>query len=146
MTQKKAYNHLTLKERYYIQHYLKLGMSVASIAEALNRAKSTIHREINKCIFKSFYNPYMGAIVYLRLRQARVHNNTINRNENLKDFILKNLAVGVSPNTIADFLREKYPKFFVSASTIYRYVNGDYGKMLELKQYLPTQRIKQEKL
>jgi IS30 family transposase len=132
---KKPYKHLTNKERIYIRDCLQAGISVATIAENLERNKSTIHRDINRCVFKWLYNPFFASFVYLNTKQ-RVNKRKINKNDTLRHCIIANIIRGNSPERIAKYLNDK-TNLPISTSTIYRYVHSMQGVMLDLPECLP---------
>jgi IS30 family transposase len=51
-----AFHHLTLEERYQIYAFLKAGYSIDAIAQKLERAPSTISRELKRNV-----NPALSA-------------------------------------------------------------------------------------
>ena len=117
---------LNLGERTIIQERYRYGYSMRDIAKELDRNVSTIIREING-------KPRKGIgkyIAYLAHRQAlerikkRGNISKIDKYLELKEYIIKKLKLGWSPEQISGRLRKEYPSnqiMCISHEAIYQY-------------------------
>jgi IS30 family transposase len=147
----KAFNRITYHERVIIENrYCVDGKSMRSIALELNRPTSAISREINGKPRKS-----MGRY-RADLAQARADKNRHKQGRNtkclyepLREYVVKKLKLGWSPEQISLRLPIKYPKdtdMRISYEAIYQYVyslvhRGGHGYVKkgceDLRPYLP---------
>lgn len=123
-----AHQHLTDKERFYIEQRLAEGDSIPNIAKVLGRHKTTLYREI-----KRNTDPSIGFYSYLRARNiviARKHTTVrrvkiLNRLDPIATNLLsKALKERMSPEQISGLLREEC-QISLSHQTLYRYLWAD---------------------
>ncbi len=121
-----SYSRLSLSEREYIFSHHFVGQSLRKIARALNRAPSTISREIKRYQYKwRNYSPsgwhFMAAKSF---SSRRLGKRKIVLNLELKEAILEKLRLYWSPEQIEKFLKSQYNDRHMQASkeTIYTYL------------------------
>jgi len=120
---------LTLEERIKIRTYLECSTNASQIAKKLNRARSTITRELNKWgIMKNFqdYDPQL-AHSFTRDGMGVVHRyeNKLSRNTKLLNYVKGRLKKKWSPEQISNRLKMDYPDdktMRISHESIYKYI------------------------
>ncbi len=113
---------LTLTEREEISRGLASKQSIRSIAKQLNRAPSTISREINRNGGLHLYRASKADKLTWE-KALRPKTCKLAYNHNLIKVITKKLQLFWSPQQIAGWLKLEYPKderYHVSHETIYR--------------------------
>jgi transposase, IS30 family len=142
----KRYHHLSLFERETLGKLLFKGMSLADIAKAMGRNKSTLSREISRTqLGRGGYSAFSAEVVVQRRHLSAKKPRKIESNEKLKEFIHKHLRLEWSPEQIANRLKLEYPtdeSMQASHETIYTYLyvlpRGELKK--ELMKYLRQER------
>lgn len=124
-----SYNHLTIEERSCIYQFMKLGMSIRKISEALKRSPSTISREIkrnssdievNKGRYRRYF-PIKANEKYLD-RRKDCHRKT-KFSEIVLDYVANKINEHWSPEQIAN--RNINQNIGIpSTSTIYRMIHS----------------------
>ena len=121
-----TYTRLILSEREEISISTMQSKSIRSIAKKLNRAPSTISRELQRN--RTSNNAYRAVVAQSRAN-VRAHISRRQRklviNQKLKRFIVAHLKEYWSPEQIAKKLRFMYPSdmsMHVSHETIYSYL------------------------
>ena len=123
----KKHRRLTLKERVIIQTLLKEKKSKAYIAKTLNRAPSTIGREINKWVqnkgdkYEADLSHWYAKDDYKNKRNL----DKISQHSLLRFFVYKGLLSNWTPEQISGRLKELYPNdpiMSISHEAIYRYI------------------------
>lgn len=117
-----SYTHLTIEERACIFQYKNMGMSIRSIARALNRNPSTISRELrrNKSGRKFPYHAVSAQRKYNKRRQSC--HRKINLKSDVKNYIESKIDLTWSPEQIANYKCNEL-EFIPSCSTIYRWID-----------------------
>ena len=137
-----GYSHLDLEARCAIARLHEAGQSIGQIATALDRAPSTISRELKRNSgTKVGYQP---AYAHEQTRARRWTGSKLERDGALRDTVLGALKAGWSPEQIAGRLRQQKAAVTVSHETIYRFIyaqmrrtqNGDW------RHYLPRAKFK----
>lgn len=125
-----SYTHLTLKERYVIYHLRLCRLSIREIASRLQRAHTTISREIqrNRRVLSgvAYVDEFAHQQALLRRKQARHHRR--HGDKHLVAYVDKRLQSHWSPDVIVAKLAQDYPdnlQMRVSIETIYRWVYQD---------------------
>lgn len=137
-----SYTHLTLKERYVIYHLQLCRLSIREIARRLQRAHTTISREIqrNRRLVSSvaYVDEFAHQQALLRRKQARHHRRQADKH--LVDHVRQRLQAHWSPDVIVAKLTQDYPnnhRMRVSIETIYRWVYQEAAQGGGLYQCLP---------
>ncbi len=124
-----SYTHLTLKERFEINH-LKDSESLREIGRRLGRSHTSISREIKRSsptVPAPAYQPEMAHKKALRRRSQARHYRRQDHAPLLR-YVERRLLIDWSPGAISGRLKLKYPndpKMRVSPETIYRWVTLD---------------------
>ena len=122
-----SYTHLTAHERYCIAHMYMAKYAIRLIAKRLNRAPSTISREVKRN--KGSHSPYWydWAQQYADKRKSQPTCEKRKSHRRLYDLVINNIKAGLSPEIISGRLKREFrsPKMQVSHETIYRWVIAD---------------------
>lgn len=127
-----SYIHFTLKERKYLQELLAEGLSMRKIAAILERAPSTISREIkrNRAQYRPhckpdntyWYNHWHAQNLYIRRRRQQNHA-ALQPGAEAWNFVIEGLRKYWSPETICGRWSMCFPEQKkLSFSAIYRYI------------------------
>jgi IS30 family transposase len=121
------YNRISFFEREEISRNIALGLSLRAIAYSLNRAPSSISREIrqSKVIELKYYRAIFAQQQSNKTRHKIRKNRKLVNNALLRKFVLSHLAKNWSPEQIAKRLILLYPNdmdMCISHQTIYSYV------------------------
>ena len=142
---KRSCGSLTLNEREHISRSLARGSTIRSIAIQLERAPSTISREIQR---NGGYDAYRAADADAAAwaRAKRPKPCKLACYPLLSHIVAKKLRTNWSPEQIAGWLKQTYPNQEhkqVSHETIYKtlYIQARGALKKELQSYLRTQRI-----
>ncbi len=147
----KKHKKLSIEEREKIQIDLWKKKSIRQIAKGLNRAPSSIAREINKnrdSINRRMYIPRIAHEKAITKRSCRGRELRL-KNESLRQYVVKHLKLGWSPEQIASKSPEK-----ISHEAIYQYIYGQvhrngYGYVRpgceDLRQYLARRKKRRAK-
>jgi IS30 family transposase len=116
---------LTLTEREVIERGLEAGVSQASLARTLGRARSTISREIQRNGARTGDSRAYSALTADRRAERaarRPKRRHLERHPKLRRVVARKLAAHWSPAQIAGWLKRRFPEdetMQVSAETIY---------------------------
>jgi len=135
---------LTLAQREEISRGIAAGYSTRSIARSLNRAPSTISREIQRNGGRKRYRA-AGADKRAWKEALRPKACKLATNQALRGWVIEKLELEWSPEQIAGWLKRTHPNDesnYVSHETIYRslFVQARGVLKKELLQYLRSQR------
>jgi transposase, IS30 family len=140
------FTQLSYQEREQIYTGLCKRKTLTEMSRELNRNKSTLSREIRR---NSDSIGYLYPKKAHKLAQDRRNKNKakIDKDENLKKYIIKHLQEGWSPKTIAGRLNKESPSSKITAETIYRWIYNqkpfyDRGIPVELRKCLLRARKK----
>lgn len=118
---------LSHRERVVIETLLHEKKSKAYIAKKLNRARSTISREINKWIDDPSEN-YSADLAHWNAKDDYLNKRNLDKistYKSLKFFVYKGLLLGWTPEQISGRLKEVYPNnpiMSISHEAIYRHI------------------------
>lgn len=133
-----SYSHLTPNERYCIAHMHMAKRSIRTIAKRINRAPSTISREVkrNKGVCSPYW--YDWAQQYADERKEIARNQKRKSHAPLYQLVVENLRKGLSPELICGRLKreERSQKMQLSPETIYQWVFADARQGGDLYQSL----------
>ena len=141
----RAVRALTLAEREEISRGLAAGASLRQIAQALQRAPSTISREVLRNTMSQSYRATRAEErAWDHARRPKLCRLALNRK--LRYIVSSKLALDWSPEQIAGWLKRTYPddeSLHVSHETIYRSLFIQTRGVLkkELQKHLRTQRV-----
>ena len=119
----KQYRHLTVSERERLARMYYEGRSLAGIAKALGRNKSTISRELSRN-GPSVYRRYTPCRAQFRSDERRKKASRRRRinNEKIRSYIRAKLVLGWSPEIIAGRLPLEHRSLHISHEAIYQYL------------------------
>jgi transposase, IS30 family len=124
------YAQLSLEDRCRIAGLQAQGQSIRQIAAALDRAPSTVAREIKRNTGRRF--GYQPAYADEQTRARRWKGSKLERSESLRQTVVDRLAQGWSPEQIAGRLAREPKMPSVSHETIYRFI---YAQIARTKDY-----------
>lgn len=129
------YTQLGERERTHIFNGLKERRSLTEIAQRIGRNKSTVSRELkrNSDLFGYLYPE--TAQILTNKRKAR-HGSKIDRNEQLKTYIMEKMQNKWSPIAIAGRWSLENPNQKICAETVYQFIYHPKNKRLKLWDYL----------
>ena len=121
-----CYGQLSLEERVEIYRLHAAGRSQNKIASALDRAPSTISRELRRNsrptkVWAGGYEPVRAQQLAERRRQWDGRFK-LARQPDLRDCVGKSLAMGHSPEQIAGRLALEHGRVIISHESIYRFI------------------------
>ena len=131
-----GYGHLTLEERCEISRLQGNGVSIRQIAAALDRAPSTISRELKRNSGRRV--GYKPSYADERARARRWSGPRLARDDDLRDRVLECLRRGWSPEQVAGRFARDAGAPVISHESIYRFIyaqiarTNDYGWRLFL--------------
>jgi IS30 family transposase len=137
--------HLSLPEREEISRGLAAGVSIRALAACLNRAPSTISREINRHGGRKKYRANVADHQAWK-NASRPKLSYLDSHPNLKKIIMENLQLKWSPEQISGWLKQTYPNeidMHLSHETIYKslFIQARGTLKKELTHYLRTKRL-----
>ncbi len=120
------YVRLNILEREEISRDILAGYSLRKISKSLNRAPSSISREINRSVVdKKYYRAIFANQDAVKKRHKLHSSRKLVKNTALSDMVLSCLSKNWSPEQIAKRLKVLYPNDMdmqVSHETIYSYI------------------------
>lgn len=122
-----TYQRITFLEREEISRQIALGKSLRAVAKVLNRAPSSICREIrqSRVVELKYYRAIYAQWQANKSRHKLRKNRKLGQNRALRKFVLSHLAKNWSPEQIVKRLILLYPNDMdmrISHQTIYSYV------------------------
>lgn len=123
----KIHKRLSIKERVIIQTLLEEKKSKSYIAKTLNRARSTISREVNKLVSNST-EKYDADLAHWCAKDDYLNKRNLDKisiYKTLKFFVYKGLLSEWTPEQISGRIKELYPNdpiMTISHEAIYRHI------------------------
>lgn len=138
----KAYSQLSLEDRCEIASRNRQGQSIRKIAAALDRAPSSIARELKRNAGRKI--GYKPAYAQQQTRARRWKGSRLDRDATLREAVLDGLAQGWSPEQIAGRLAQGNASRSVSYETIYRYIYAQIKRTQDFswRLYLPQAKFR----
>jgi IS30 family transposase len=132
----RRYRQFSLEERCEIARLSGAGVSIRQIAAALDRAPSSVARELKRNSGRQVgYKPsYAGE----QARARRWSGSRLDRDEELRERVLGRLAAGWSPEQVAGRSRIEDGRC-IGAETIYRFIYAQIARTNDFawRNYLP---------
>lgn len=125
------YNHLSLSERQILYTLLRQGTSINEIAIQLGRNRSSLYRELARNGNNEAYNP-IAAEHQALTKRSQLRRCKIERHNTLRQYVMKRLKIGWSPEQIAGRLKRKKSKYVICHETIYSFIYRQKNKKLYL--------------
>jgi transposase, IS30 family len=126
----RSYGQLSLEDRCTIAQLQKAGQSIRQIAAALDRAPSTIARELRRN--RGIQVGYKPTYAQQRTRERRWVGSRLTREPTLRRAVLERLARGWSPEQVAGRLAKDHGHKVISYESIYRFI---YAQIKATKDY-----------
>jgi IS30 family transposase len=137
-----GYRHFSLEERCEITRRRAAGESIREIATALDRAPSSVSRELKRNSgSKVGYKPgYAGE----QAKARRWRGSKLLRDPELQALVLERLHQGWSPEQVAGRLAREHGRVIVSHETIYRFIAAQIARTKDYawRLYLPRGKSK----
>jgi IS30 family transposase len=132
-----AYRHFSLEERCAIAQRRKAGESIRQIAAALDRAPSSISRELKRNSGATV--GYKPAYASDRAKARRWRGSRMLRDPQLQTLVLARLAAGWSPQQVAGRLAREHGRTIISYESIYRFIAAQIARTKDYswRLYLP---------
>ena len=136
------YGHLTIEERCEIARLRTAGHSVRQIAAGLDRAPSTITRELRRNGSKT--QGYQPSYAHQQARARRWCGSRLERDHHLREQVLFRLKQGWSPEQVAGRLALEAGRRVISHETIYRFIYAQLARKKDYswRHYLPRAKSK----
>ena len=125
-----TYAHITIEERCEMACLRAAGCSIRQIAATLDRAPSTVAREITRN--RSRGGEYQPVYANQQSHARRWTGSKLDRNSALRWTVLSRLAHGWSPEQVAGRLARDTGAHVISHETIYRFI---YAQIARTKNY-----------
>lgn len=137
----KKYTRISLEEREKIYLLLKQGLQISCIAKILRRNKSSISRELKRCISDPLgYIPDRAHFIY-RIKLSR--NKLLFQNEELQAYVISKLTISRwTPQEISASLKLNDLGLKASPELIYQFIYSKLGLKYNLPSYLKFRRKK----
>jgi IS30 family transposase len=134
------YGQLSLDERCTIAHLYKDGQSIRKIAANLDRAPSTVSRELKRN--RGTQVGYKPGYADEQARARRWTGSRLDRDAGLRGLVLGQLQRGWSPEQIAGRLHQQNAATTISHESIYRFIYAQVRRTNDgaWRHYLPKGR------
>jgi len=138
----RKYAQIGLEERCEIARLLAAGSSIRQAAATLDRAPSTIAREMKRNLSRQ--SGYRPGYAEEQCRARRWTGSKLDRNSALCQTVLSRLACGWSPEQVAGRLARDTGAHVISHETIYRFIYAQIArtKNYAWRRYLPRGKSK----
>ncbi len=137
-----TYTHLTLEDRCQVAALQAAGHSIRQIAATLDRAPSSIARELTRNA--SATQGYRPGYADHQARARRWTGSKLDRDPALRATVLARLQHGWSPQQVAGRLAVEQARPVLSHETIYRFIYAQMARTTEYawRHYLPYAKAK----
>jgi IS30 family transposase len=138
----RSYAQLSLEDRCEISRLHANGCSIRQIAAAVDRAPSTIAREIRRNSGRQV--GYKPSYADEQTRARRWSGSRLEREPELRNTVLDHLRRGWSPEQVAGRLAREAGKTVISYETIYRFIHAQIARTNDYswRLYLPRAKSK----
>lgn len=136
------YEQLSLDERCTIARYSQAGKTIRQIAAAMDRAPSTIARELKRN--SGAQVGYRPAYAEQQAKSRRWRGSRLLRKPALQAMVLERLAQGWSPAQVAGRLKKENRGPVISHESIYRFIDAQIRRTKDYRWrlYLPRGKSK----
>lgn len=136
------YDQLSLEERCEISRLHEDGKSLRQIAAALDRAPSTISRELRRN--RGNQVGYQPSYAAQQAKARRWSGARLERDAGLRDLVLGCLARGFSPEQVSGWLARQQGGLRISHESIYRFIYAQIRRTKDYRwrRYLPRAKSK----
>ena len=139
-----SYKHLSLDEREEISLWKVEGLSLREMARRLNRDVSSISREFKRNAPPSRPNRYRPARAHIRSMQRNKLSRTHLRlkKTEIRQYVLDQLQLGLSPEQIAGLIRVNKFNFSISHEAIYQFIYAEARNLIPLLAHSHRKRLR----
>ncbi len=141
---------ITFYEREQIELYLRMGKDYRWIGRRLNRDHTVVSREVERN--SGSISPYTAKTAQRIFDQRKERTNRRKlekwKNQDLKDYVVEQLKLDLSPEQIAGRLKEGLAPEIgqtISHESIYQYIYEGEGRFEYLYSHLRTRRSKRQR-
>jgi transposase, IS30 family len=136
------YGHFSLEERCTVAGLQASGLSIRQIAAALDRAPSSVSRELKRN--SQAKNTYAPAHATDKAKARRWKGSKLDRNADLRAKVFSKLGRGLSPEQVSGRLAREEGKPIISTETIYRFIYAQIARHKDYswRLYLPRAKSK----
>ncbi|MFC3909913.1 IS30 family transposase [Legionella dresdenensis] len=136
----KKYKQLSLEERCRISILQREGYSLRKIASIMDRSASTLSRELKRNSTKT--KGYDVSYAQIQTKARRWKGHKLERQPELRAAVLDRLAMGWSPQQVANRLAQEQGCAQISYESIYRFIYQQIKRTKDYKwrHYLPSGR------
>lgn len=125
-----SYTHLSARERLGLFYMHQYGYSLREIARRLGRSHSTLSRELKRNARPIAHHGYCDRYAHTQAvkRQQIPRSQARYQCKALRDYVFRQLAIGWSPQIIAQRIQKAYPRqhhMRISHETIYQWLYRD---------------------
>ena len=138
----RQYEQLSLKDRCRISGLSQAGKTIRQIAAAMDRAPSTITRELKRNTGTQV--GYQPANANQQAKSRRWKGSRLLRNADLQSLVLNRLSQGWSPAQVAGRLKKENRQPVISYESIYRFIDAQIRRTKDFswRHYLPRGKSK----
>ena len=136
----RRYEQLSLEERCTLSRLKQAGKTVRQIAAIMDRAPSTITRELKRN--SGTQVGYQPAYAEQQAKSRRWRGSRLLRKPDLQAEVLKGLGQGWSPAQVAGRLKKEQRRTVISYESIYRFIDSQIRRTQDSswRHYLPGAR------
>ena len=140
----RRYKQLSLEDRCEIARLQANGRSLGQIAAALDRAPSTISRELRRNRGREV--DYKPGYAQEQAKARRWAGSRLEREPDLRRTVLERLARGWSPEQVAGRLAREAGRKLISYESIYRFIYAQIARTKDYRwrHYLPLAKFTDE--
>jgi len=138
----KCYGHLSLEERCTVSRLSQAGKTIRQIAAIMDRAPSTIARELKRNSGRQV--GYQPAYAHQQAKSRHWRGSRLLRNSELQRRVLDRLGQGWSPAQVAGRLKKEKRRTVISYESIYRFIDAQIRRSNDYswRHYLPRGKSK----
>jgi transposase, IS30 family len=131
------YEQLSLEQRCTIAGHSEAGKTIRQIAAAMDRAPSTIMRELKRN--RGSQVGYQPAYAEQQAKSRRWRGSRLLRQPSLQAQVLQGLGQGWSPSQVAGRLKRENKRRVISYESIYRFIDAQIRRTQDYswRHYLP---------
>lgn len=136
------YEQLSLEQRCTIARYRQAGKTIRQIAAAMDRAPSTITRELQRN--RGTQVGYQPGYAEQQAKSRRWRGSRLLRDADLQAEVLKRLGQGWSPAQVCGRLKKEKKRQVISYESIYRFIDAQIRRTNDFswRHYLPRGKSK----
>lgn len=138
----RCYEQFSLEERCRLSRLSQAGKTIRQIAATMDRAPSTVMRELNRN--RGSQVGYQSAYADQQAKSRRWKGSRLLRDPDLQDRVLTRLKQGWSPAQVSGRLNKEYKRQVISYESIYRFIDAQIRRTKDYswRHYLPRGKSK----